>query len=107
VNKRTEESLEAAGWERWEPQEQHVVFWRNPKDGLWHAQNEAIELLEGRPASPGGGDDAKWQGEARELKEAGWEPRGRGPKTLWRDPSSGKWYAHRQAMIGLHRDASP
>jgi hypothetical protein len=104
---RTEESLEAAGWERWEPQEQHVVFWRNPKDGLWHAQDEAIALLEGRPASPGGGDDAKWQGEARELDEASWEPRGRGPKTLWRDPSSGKWYAHRQAMIRLHKDGSP
>jgi hypothetical protein len=108
VSKRTEESLEAAGWERWSPDNHSsVVFWRNPKDGLWHAQSEAIELLEGRPASPGGGDNAKWQGEARELEEAGWEPRGRGPKTLWRDPSSGKWYAHRQAMIRLHRDGSP
>jgi hypothetical protein len=51
-----------------------------------------------------GNEDEKWQGEARELKEAGWEPRGRGPKTLWRDPSSRLWYAHRQAMIIVRRE---
>jgi hypothetical protein len=48
--------------------------------------------------------DERWQGEVRELKEAGWEPRGRGSKTIWRDPSSGKWYAHRQAVIILRRE---
>ena len=102
---RTEERLEAAGWERWRPEGHSVVFWRNPKDGLWHAQDEAIALLEGRPASPGKvSDDVTWQEEARELKEAGWERRGSGPKTLWRDPSSGHWYAHRQAVIMVRRE---
>ena len=106
VRERTEERLEAAGWERWRPQDLNAVFWRNPKDGLWHAQDEAIALLEGCPASAPGeaSEDEKRQGEARELEAAGWEPRGRGPKTLWRNPSSGQWYAHRQAVIMLRRE---
>jgi hypothetical protein len=51
-----------------------------------------------------GNEDEKWQGEARELKAAGWQPRGRGPKTLWREPSRGMWYAHRQAVIMVRRE---
>jgi hypothetical protein len=101
---RTEERLEAAGWERWRPQDLRVVFWRNPKDGLWHAQGEAIALLEGRPV--GHGDAVTSQEEARALEEAGWEPRG-GPKTLWRNPSSGQWYAHRQAVIMVRGEGTP
>ena len=108
-HERTEERLEAAGWERWRPQDLNAVFWRNPKDGLWHAQDEAIALLEGCPASAPGeaSEDEKRQGEARELEEAGWEPRGRGPKTLWRNPSSGQWYAHRQAVIMVRGEGTP
>ena len=104
VRERTEERLEAAGWERWRPDtHSSVVFWRSPEDGLWHAQKDAVALLEGRPASPGGegSEGEKWYEEARKLEEAGWEPRGRGPKTLWRSPSRGQWYAHRQAVILL------
>jgi hypothetical protein len=101
-----EERLEAAGWERWQPAGHHVgvVFWRNPEGALWHAQEEAIALLEGRPA--GGGEDERWQEEVRELEGAGWERSGRGPKTLWRNPSSGHWYVHRQAVIMLRREDS-
>jgi hypothetical protein len=49
-------------------------------------------------------EDETWQEEARELKEAGWESRGRGPKTLWRNPSSGLWYVHSQAVIILSKE---
>jgi hypothetical protein len=83
---RTEERLEAAGWERWRPQDLRVVFWRNPKDGLWHAQGEAIALLEGRPV--GHGDAVTSQEEARALEEAGWEPRG-GPRRCGATPRVG------------------
>jgi hypothetical protein len=51
-----------------------------------------------------GNEDEKWQGEARQLKEAGWKPRGRGPKTLWRSPSNGHWYAHHEAVIMLRKE---
>lgn len=48
--------------------------------------------------------DEKRQEEARELKEAGWEPRGRGTKTIWRSPSSGLWYVHSQAVLILSKE---
>jgi hypothetical protein len=42
--------------------------------------------------------------ERRELKAAGWEAKGRGPKTLWRSPGDGRWYAHYQAVVMLDRE---
>ncbi|MBA2712515.1 MAG: hypothetical protein H0U55_03045 [Rubrobacteraceae bacterium] len=36
--------------------------------------------------------------ERRELESAGWEPKGEGPKTIWRSPDDGRWYAHYQAV---------
>jgi hypothetical protein len=36
--------------------------------------------------------------ERRELEAAGWEPKGRGAKTIWRSPTDGRWYAHHQAV---------
>ena len=36
--------------------------------------------------------------ERRELEAAGWEPKGRGAKTLWRSPTDGRWYADYQAV---------
>jgi hypothetical protein len=36
--------------------------------------------------------------ERRELEVAGWRPKGRGAKTLWRSPADGRWYAHHQAV---------
>jgi hypothetical protein len=36
--------------------------------------------------------------ERRELEAAGWEPKGRGAKTIWRSPDDGRWYAHHQAV---------
>jgi hypothetical protein len=41
--------------------------------------------------------------ERRKLAAAGWEPRGRGPKTLWRNPADGRWYAQYRAIIILRR----
>jgi hypothetical protein len=35
--------------------------------------------------------------ERRELEAAGWEPKGRGAKTIWRSPTDGRWYADYQA----------
>jgi hypothetical protein len=81
---------------------------RNPGDGLWHAQEDAIALLKGRdPHKPPTEDEKlekKREHERRELEVAGWEPKGEGPKTLWRDPSSGHWYAHREAVIRLRKE---
>ena len=37
--------------------------------------------------------------ERRELKAAGWEPKGRGAKTIWQSPTDGRWYAHHQAVV--------
>jgi hypothetical protein len=45
----------------------------------------------------------KIEEERRELEAAGWEPRGRGPKTLWRNPADGRWYAQYMAIIMLRR----
>ena len=42
--------------------------------------------------------------ERRELEAAGWEPKGRGPKTIWRNPVDGRWYAHYQAVDKLHKE---
>ena len=81
-----------------------VVFWRSPREGLWHAQEEAIALLEGRVPHEPPTEDERWENERRELEAAGWEPKGRGPKTVWRNPSSGHWYAHRQAVIMLRKE---
>jgi hypothetical protein len=105
-----EERLGAAGWEPWSPHDWRSVqtFWRNPGDGLWHAQEDAIALLKGRdPHKPPTEDEKlekKREHERRELEVAGWEPKGEGPKTLWRDPSSGHWYAHREAVIRLRKE---
>jgi hypothetical protein len=47
--------------------------------------------------------EKKAEEERRELEAAGWEPRGRGPKTLWRNPADGRWYAQYRAIIMLRR----
>jgi hypothetical protein len=44
------------------------------------------------------------EAERRELEAAGWEAKGRGPKTLWRNPSDGHWYAHYQAVRMLSKE---
>ena len=44
------------------------------------------------------------EAERRELEAAGWEPKGRGAKTLWRGPAGGRWYAHYQA-VEMHRSS--
>jgi hypothetical protein len=36
--------------------------------------------------------------ERRELEATGWEPRGKGAKTIWKSPADGRWYAHYQAV---------
>jgi hypothetical protein len=36
--------------------------------------------------------------ERRELEAAGWEPKGRGAKTIWKSPTDGSWYVHHQAV---------
>ncbi len=36
--------------------------------------------------------------ERRELEAAGWEPKGRGAKTIWKNPADGRWCAHYQAV---------
>jgi len=36
--------------------------------------------------------------ERRELEAAGWEPKGRGAKTIWKSPTDGRWYVHHQAV---------
>jgi hypothetical protein len=46
------------------------------------------------------------EAERRELEAAGWEPKGRGPKTIWRNPADGRWYAHYQAVDKLHKEGS-
>jgi hypothetical protein len=45
-------------------------------------------------------DDSIQRGKAerRELEAAGWEPKGRGAKTIWKSPADGRWYAHHQAL---------
>jgi hypothetical protein len=40
--------------------------------------------------------------ERRELEAAGWEPKGRGAKTIWRSPAGGRWYAHYQALEAVY-----
>jgi hypothetical protein len=44
-------------------------------------------------------DDSTRRGadERRELEAAGWEPKGRGAKTIWKSPADGRWYADYQA----------
>jgi hypothetical protein len=98
-----EERLGAAGWEPWRPHDWRSVraFWLDPWGGLWHAQADAIELLEGRDPHERPPEEKKQEHERHELEAAGWVPKGRGPKTLWRNPSSGLWYAHREAVIRL------
>jgi hypothetical protein len=104
------ERLGAAGWEAWRPHDWRSVraYWRDPGDGLWHAQADAIGLLEGRDPHehrPKVEKRAKArENERRELEAGGWEPKGRGPKTLWRDPSNCHWYAHHEAMIRLRKE---
>jgi hypothetical protein len=51
-------------------------------------------------------DQSAERGEAerRELEAAGWKPKGRGAKTLWRSPSDGRWYAHHQAVTMLSNE---
>jgi len=44
------------------------------------------------------------EAERRELEAAGWEPKGRGAKTIWRNPADGRWYAHHQAVDMLHKE---
>jgi len=44
--------------------------------------------------------------ERRELEAAGWEPKGRGFKAVWRAPSGGRWYVHYQAVIALRKARS-
>ena len=40
-----------------------------------------------------------------ELEAAGWEPRGEGPKAIWRRPEDGRWYAQYQALAMLRKEA--
>jgi hypothetical protein len=40
--------------------------------------------------------------ERQELEAAGWEPKGRGAKTIWKSPAGGRWYAHYQALEEMH-----
>jgi hypothetical protein len=47
--------------------------------------------------------EKKVEEERRRLEAAGWEPRGRGPKTLWRNPADGRWYAQYRAITILRR----
>jgi hypothetical protein len=48
VRERTEERLEAAGWERWRPDtHSSVVFWRSPSRGQWYAHRQAVIMLRG------------------------------------------------------------
>jgi len=51
-------------------------------------------------------DQSAERGEAerRELEAAGWEPKGRRAKTIWRSPSDGRWYAHYQAVKAVLGD---
>ena len=44
------------------------------------------------------------EAERRELEAAGWEAKGRGPKTIWRSPGDGHWYAHYQAVVMLDKE---
>ena len=44
------------------------------------------------------------EAERRELEAAGWEAKGRGAKTIWRNPAEGRWYAHYQAVDKLHKE---
>jgi len=46
------------------------------------------------------------EAERRELEAAGWEPKGRGAKTIWRNPADGRWYAHHQA-VEMQRKEGP
>ena len=41
--------------------------------------------------------------ERRELEAAGWEPKGRGAKALWRSPTDGHWYAHYHAVAAQRK----
>jgi len=50
--------------------------------------------------------EAKAAEEARELEAAGWERRGSGPRSIWRRPEGGRWWAHYQAVIELCRERS-
>jgi hypothetical protein len=45
-------------------------------------------------------DDSIERGKAerRELEAAGWESKGRGAKTIWKNPADGRWYADYQAV---------
>jgi hypothetical protein len=44
-------------------------------------------------------DDSIERGRAErpELEVAGWEPKGRGGKAIWKSPADGRWYADYQA----------
>jgi hypothetical protein len=44
------------------------------------------------------------EAERRELEAAGWEAKGQGPKTIWRSPGDGHWYAHYQAVVMLDKE---
>jgi streptogramin lyase len=45
-------------------------------------------------------DDSIERGKAerQDLKVAGWEPKGRGAETIWKNPADGRWYADYQAV---------
>jgi hypothetical protein len=68
---------------------------------LWFCTNRRVLL--GEVAVKSGmtdSDDSIERGKAerRELEAAGWEPKGRGAKTIWKSPADGRWYAHHQAV---------
>jgi hypothetical protein len=46
------------------------------------------------------------EAERRELEAAGWDPRGKGAKTIWRSPADGGWYAHYQA-VKMQKEKGP
>ena len=53
-------------------------------------------------------DESIVRGEAerQELEATGWEPKGRGPKTIWQSPADGRWYAHHVALK-MQREEKP
>jgi len=52
----------------------------------------------------GGGRERAEEAERRDLQAAGWEPKGRGARTIWRNPADGRWYAHYQAVNAVLGD---
>jgi hypothetical protein len=59
--------------------------------------------MEGSMTDPRDEGGERKGAERRELEAAGWEAKGRGPKTIWRSPTDGHWYAHYQAVAAQRK----